>query len=610
MRAVHEDFTGLVHQLKATLLNDDNPALPRGELQELVTEAAVALIEYKGLARESAVAVEGCRAEMQAKKREVDERHLQLQNLLYEKDHLQRTIQTLRDFPLKELAKMEREEGVPLLPGLTEGAEGEGRLLSMEEHRQNMETLRTEKETRLRLHQEHAAAQTKRAALAEELNKLRETLGTTLPRQIEELDALCRGIQERMPDIPVAVPFGGFSVDDLRALPQALFILLGRLHAYAQAFDPEESQVSVSIISCAQQEWALLPPSLVVVGTDAARSVGKQAGISRMEVEGEEGEEGGSGTAVVTVVDTRAIKLEFSPLKGEGGVEEEGEKEGEKDVLFFYFAVGTRELLVSAPGRHPFALVNLLPGDTGGVSPSSSSSSSSSTAPSSSPSTFSSTSLKSSKKRRTSTTKKTSGSINNNNSTAGHPMAFMWLSWLGGTSPFPSHLMDLGAAYTSTCIFNRLRVRLRAQRLLDKVFKNLNLNPREAGKDGGMGGGAGGGWIVTSFVEASLGAVLGEEEEGREGGIGGDPFAEVSCGVQGAEGGGEGRRDEEEAMVNAGITVEEDSGEGGKNLKEGNGGEMASSRQQQGSASGGGGGGGGGARTHGNGPEHAISKLL
>lgn len=538
IRAVHEDFTGLVHQLKAAWLNDDNLALPKGELQELVTEAAVALIEYKGLARESAVAVECCRAEMQAKKREVDERHLQLQNLLYEKDHLQRTIQTLRDFPLKELAKMEREEGVPLLPGLTEGADGEGRLLSMEEHRQNMETLRAEKETRLRLHQEHADAQTKRAALAEELSKLRDMLGTTLPRQIEELDALCRGIQERMPDIPVAVPFGGFSVDDLRALPQALFILLGRLHAYAQAFDPEESQVSVSIIACAsqEQEGTLLPPSLVVVGTEAALLVSKQAGSSGMEVDGEEGEDGGVGTAVVTVVDTRAIKLEFSPLEGE-------EKMGEdvqKDVLLFYFAMGTRELLVAAPGRHPHALVNLLPGDTGGVSPSSSSSSSSSfIAPTSSfSSSSSSTLLKPTKKRRTSTAKKTSGSSSNSISIAGHPMAFMWLSWLGGTSPFPPHLMDLGAAYTSTCIFNRLRVRLRAQRLLDKVLTNLNLNPREAGKEGGIRVGAGGAWTVASFVEVSLAAVLGEEEEGREAGIRDDPFAEVSCGVHGAEGGG------------------------------------------------------------------------
>lgn len=55
--AVAEDTVASIGRLEATL----HDPIAQGDLQELVTEAAVTLIEYKGLSRESFVAVEQCR---------------------------------------------------------------------------------------------------------------------------------------------------------------------------------------------------------------------------------------------------------------------------------------------------------------------------------------------------------------------------------------------------------------------------------------------------------------------------------------------------------------------------------------------------------------------
>ncbi len=545
-RVVHADLEGLATRLKTALLDAGDglpsPTLPKGELQELVTEAAVALIEYKGLAREGAMAVENCRAEMQAKKREVDERHLQLQNLLYEKDHLQRTIQTLRDFPLKELAKMEREEGAQLLPGLVHG--GEGRLLSVEEHRNNMERLRAEKETRDRLHQEHVAAQKQRETLVNELNQLRETLGSTLPRQIEELEALCTGIQGRMPDLPVAAPFGGYPVEDVRALPQALYTLLGRLHAYVQAFGPDQTKVRVSILACVD---AKLPATVVVAGTEAARQAVAAAAAapataapssSAMDLDGDDE---GEGDFPPVVVDAHAIQLEFE----NGGLDEEEVT----DVVVFYYATEKQEVLVSVPGRHPHALVNLLPGDTGAAWARIAADAASTAG------LADEGGAASRRGRRRPATKKGVGESNG----VPPPQSFMWLQWMGGSSPFPAQYMDLGPAYTTTCILNRLRVRLRAQRTLDAFLEGLHKRPKALPMDTSspvaaqlfpsLGGGKAG-WEVAEFKEIALAFLDTDPFQEAVGGIRGGGGAAAAA--EGDEGAG-GPEDEQHMAVDGSV---------------------------------------------------------
>ena len=231
MSAVSDDAESLFARLEATL----HDPIAEGDLQELVTETAVVLIEYKGLARESFIAVEECRYllslflllnsslflglvvnltllschltthrnEIQAKKKEVDERQLQLQNLLYEKDHLQRTIQSLRDYPMREVNKMEKEEGTSLLFGLGKG------LIAVPDHRKNMDILRLEREGREAMHRDHLEAQNRRTVLAAEIAELRDALGNEIPGHIHELTSVCKTIQERMPKIQMAAPFGG-----------------------------------------------------------------------------------------------------------------------------------------------------------------------------------------------------------------------------------------------------------------------------------------------------------------------------------------------------------------------------------------------------------------
>ena len=57
MSTVSDDAESLLARLEATL----HEPVAEGDLQELVTEAAVVLIEYKGLARETFIEVEHCR---------------------------------------------------------------------------------------------------------------------------------------------------------------------------------------------------------------------------------------------------------------------------------------------------------------------------------------------------------------------------------------------------------------------------------------------------------------------------------------------------------------------------------------------------------------------
>ena len=137
-------------------------------------------------------------AEIQEKKREVDERNLQLQNLLYEKNHLQRTIQGLRDFPLRELNAIASDEGVPVL------VKRDDDLFPPEVHRDKVETLKREREERVKLHEEHLEAQSRKAALSEELAKQREHLDVEIPRQIEELVAVSKAVQSKVPGLQVA----------------------------------------------------------------------------------------------------------------------------------------------------------------------------------------------------------------------------------------------------------------------------------------------------------------------------------------------------------------------------------------------------------------------
>lgn len=542
LRAVHEDLVELVHRLKGTLGDQDSPVPGKDEMQELVTEAAVTLIEYKSMARESAMAVGGCRTEMQSKKKEVDDRHLQLQNLMYEKDHLQRTIQSLRDFPMAELTKIEEDEGAPLLPGLTEG--GQVRLLPVEEHRLSLERLQEEKGARIQLHEEHVAAQTKRAALSREVDELRAMLGTSLPRQIEELDALCTGIHERIPGLSIAAPFGGFPPEQVQALPRPMYVLLGRLQAYRQAQDPAARRTRVEVFPCGDEQ-APLPQCVAALGTEAARLKAKRAQLGPSasspstsgEGEGAE-EEGGS----LILVDQLAIRVEFPPLGPDGGLQENA---GDWDVLIFFFAPEGRELLVTAPGRHPQALVNLLPGDTG-ADPSA--------APTSHRAQGTHAGSRRLNRKRAVDTDKISGASTATFRSPPSPRSFLWLQWLGGTSPFPPEFVDLGLAYTSSCILNRLRVRLRSQRSLDGVLESLRKRPGDVPRDAssprlfpGVEDAGVGRWLVSSFTEVTRSALSGEEPgEGREEGGGKgedqgdtDPFAEAPCGVLGGEEGEE-----------------------------------------------------------------------
>lgn len=70
----------------------------KGDLTELATKGSLLLSELKAAARNTLLAVERQRQEVATARDALDAHHLQLQNLLYEKNHLQREIQECQDF--------------------------------------------------------------------------------------------------------------------------------------------------------------------------------------------------------------------------------------------------------------------------------------------------------------------------------------------------------------------------------------------------------------------------------------------------------------------------------------------------------------------------------
>lgn len=120
------------------------------------------------------------RSELQMKKQNLDSRHLQLQNLLYHKDHLQRGIRALQEHHLPALAKVEGETVRIRLSDLAA-------VQSSAEHRACQRLLEEEREERQGLHQELRNVETARASLADEIEKLKDMLSATIPKHLEEL---------------------------------------------------------------------------------------------------------------------------------------------------------------------------------------------------------------------------------------------------------------------------------------------------------------------------------------------------------------------------------------------------------------------------------------
>ncbi len=83
----------------ASLRNLANHLLEgKGDVSELALKGNLLILELKKANRQIFGAMEGCKEEVTAVKVAQDKHHLLLQNLLYEKNHLLREIQTCTDF--------------------------------------------------------------------------------------------------------------------------------------------------------------------------------------------------------------------------------------------------------------------------------------------------------------------------------------------------------------------------------------------------------------------------------------------------------------------------------------------------------------------------------
>ncbi|KAG5177663.1 Fms-interacting protein-domain-containing protein [Tribonema minus] len=193
------------------------------------------------------------------RRRELDGVHLQLQNLLYERDHLLREIQLCRDHPTPQLDKMARDEGAPILPSMDDAVSADAHANHQEHpsaarsphahmhaaaaaaaHSQILKgelTARDKMTRQLRELQERARAQA--ASVAEQQRWL-----AGLPRALAALEDASKPLQAYMRS----------GKSERRALqhraadlPKPLFTLFCQLEAYAFSYGLKQN-LSVTIV--------------------------------------------------------------------------------------------------------------------------------------------------------------------------------------------------------------------------------------------------------------------------------------------------------------------------------------------------------------------------
>ena len=101
--AASKQLTEVLSQLRdvAARLESASSGDDEAKFQAATTDASLLFLELKALNRDVLEGVEGVREQTASAKKELDEKRLQLQNVLYEKTHIQKEIKTCQDFRSK-----------------------------------------------------------------------------------------------------------------------------------------------------------------------------------------------------------------------------------------------------------------------------------------------------------------------------------------------------------------------------------------------------------------------------------------------------------------------------------------------------------------------------
>ncbi|CAM9875530.1 unnamed protein product, partial [Choristocarpus tenellus] len=188
-------------------------------------EAQMIFTELKSSSRKSHIAIEGFRNNVSMCKKEMDSYHLQLQNLLYERDHLLRETQLCRDFTTKEVDKMEEDEGESFVEGLN-------RLLTEEQHQTNLnilaQQLKLRKSMKKKLNEAKIRVDSNNKAVDEQRKFLEK-----LPGYLSDVEKSTAPLQRYMPKLKPSMRRGRHH--QAAELPGPLYTLFGQLEAHCDA---------------------------------------------------------------------------------------------------------------------------------------------------------------------------------------------------------------------------------------------------------------------------------------------------------------------------------------------------------------------------------------
>ena len=115
-----------------------------------------------------------------SRKKELDVSHLQLENLQYEKDHIERTIAGLRDFQMRGLEHINSSEGQAIF------AEDITELNPPDAHQRMLDALVNEREQRSQLNKEYQETVRQQTQLTVEVQRAKDQL-EGLPKELQSL---------------------------------------------------------------------------------------------------------------------------------------------------------------------------------------------------------------------------------------------------------------------------------------------------------------------------------------------------------------------------------------------------------------------------------------
>nr|XP_019548244.2 LOW QUALITY PROTEIN: THO complex subunit 5 homolog [Aedes albopictus] len=213
-------------------LKKDNSEEAKAAIAEKRIEGSLAFVALKKLNRLDKVRIRDGREALHKEKLRVDSNRLQLQNLLYEADHLKKEVQRCYLFKSQD----EEIELVPVDEFYEKAPETISRpeKTKEDEHARRLARLEWELQQRKELDAHCKELQASKAKIAEEIVSKTERLDSLAPR-LKDLLAATRPLQEAL-DMPIEK---GWEIQKtVRLLVQPLYMLYANVTAYGEACDP------------------------------------------------------------------------------------------------------------------------------------------------------------------------------------------------------------------------------------------------------------------------------------------------------------------------------------------------------------------------------------